>query len=399
MSGRASEPGGGAAPASPSGVPPDGILEELDGTPIRPPARPARVPAVRWRTAAVAAVRVAMGRPPLWAYALLAFLARGGVLVLVAPALALPTFIGLSNLVGPTSVSPEGPTPRFVALLAAAVVAVTVLAVVGTVVAAAAEVALHRATVAPDAGAATGPLPLADAGPAPVGPGPVAFGSVAPGTVVPDVAGPSTVLRVVAIRLMLVVPVVLAVALALPAWIAAAYRELTLPSDVGAPLVLRVLGGAPLASVAVVATWLAAEVVGGFAARRAALFGSPALRGLGAGLRDVVAAPFGTALTVVAALATAFISLLPAAWLVGLAWGAAAGVVRSDAGPVALLAAVAGFVGAWLAALALAGIGSALRGTLATAELLRRPARARPAHREDAAAAALRHAAGGPRVG
>ena len=34
----------------------------------------------------------------------------------------------------------------------------------------------------------------------------------------------------------LLVPVVLVVALAVPAWVAAAYRELTLPSDVATPL-------------------------------------------------------------------------------------------------------------------------------------------------------------------
>ena len=93
-------------------------------------------------------------RPSLWVYALVAFLARGGIVLLVLPIVVAPTFVGLANFVGPASVSAGGPGPRLVALIVAGLAAAAVLVVVGTCVAAAAEVALHRATAAtPEAGA------------------------------------------------------------------------------------------------------------------------------------------------------------------------------------------------------------------------------------------------------
>ena len=93
-------------------------------------------------------------RPRLWVYALVAFLARGGIVVLALPIVVAPTFIGLANFVGPASVSAGGPGPRLIALIVAGVAAAAVLVVVGTCVAAAAEVALHRATAAtPEASA------------------------------------------------------------------------------------------------------------------------------------------------------------------------------------------------------------------------------------------------------
>jgi hypothetical protein len=126
-----------------------GALEELDGTPIRPSAGRTTM-AVPWHRAAAAAAAVVAARPRLWLYALIAFLARGGLIVLALPIVVLPTFIGIANALGPASVSAGGPSPRLVAVIVAAVAALTALVLVGTVVAAAAETTLHRATVTPD---------------------------------------------------------------------------------------------------------------------------------------------------------------------------------------------------------------------------------------------------------
>ena len=49
------------------------------------------------------------------------------------------------------------------------------------------------------------------------------------------------------------------------------YRELTAPIDVATPIVIRVLRGSPEVVVAVVVTWMLAEIVGALAARRIAL--------------------------------------------------------------------------------------------------------------------------------
>ena len=339
-------------PAVPS-LPADGILEELDGRPIGPSstASPPAAPALPWRRGAVAATAMTIRRPGLWVFALVAFLARGGLAILLLPIVVVPTFIGLANFVGPASVTAGGAGPRLVALVVAGLTAGLALAVLGTLLAAAAELALHRATAAtPEARSLVPAEPAAaEAGPA-----------------------RRAVARVAVIRLVLLVPVAIVVSLAIPTWVAVAYRELTLPSDVAAPLVVRVLAGAPAASVAVLVAWLAAEVVGGFAARRAALFGAPAWRALAGGLLDPLRAPAGTILTVAAALGLTVVLLAPAVWALGAAWGAARHALAGGSDPLLALGAALLLAAAWLGVLVLAAFAASWRATLATTELLRR---------------------------
>jgi hypothetical protein len=172
----------------------------------------------------------------------------------------------------------------------------------------------------------------------------------------------------------LLLPVVAAVAAALPAWAAVAYRELTLPSDVTVPLLVRITAGAPAASGLVVAAWLTGEVVGGFAARRAVLLDMDWPRALLAGLGDPLRAPVGTLLSTGAALGISAAALAPAVWALARAWDAARrplvdeGLGAAAVGGALLLAA------AWAAALLLAAVSGAWRGALATAEMLRHAA-------------------------
>jgi hypothetical protein len=269
-----------------------------------------------------------------------------------------------------------------VALVAAGLVATTALVVVGIVVAAIAEAALHHATVEPrgdGVGDGRGPGDLrAPADGLVAGPGDLrAAGDLrAPADGLVAVPAGATIRqsagRIAALRLILLVPVALVIALVVPAWIAVAYRELTLPSDVAAPLAARVLAGAPAASLAVLGTWLAAEVVGGFAARRAALFGASVPRALAEGLLDPLRAPLGTALTVVIALGASLLILAPAWWAVGAAWEAARHVLADGTGMLAAFGAALLLAVAWLALLVLAAIAAAWRATLVTMELLRR---------------------------
>lgn len=359
--------GGPAGGVTTAGTPPEGALEEIDGTPIVTAARPPRRAAVSWARAAAAAATATAARPRLWAYALVAFLARGGLALLAFPIVVLPTFVGLANLVGPASVSAAGPGPRLVAIIVAGVAATTALVIAGTVVAAAAETALHRATVESSPGGSAGRAGrwgrddvLCVSG---------AVAGLRRGTA-----------RVVALRLLVLVPVAAAAAVAVPAWVAVAYRELTLPSNVAIPLPVRVLEGAPAASILVAAAWLAGEVVGGFAARRAVLFDAPVPRALGAGLVDPLRFPVGTILTVTAALVASLLILVPATWAVAGAWDAARRALVDDAGAVAALATTLLLAAAWLAALLVAGIAAAWRATLLTAELLRRLPRPASGH-------------------
>ncbi len=330
-------------------------------------------------------------RPRLWIYALVAFLARGGVVVLALPIVVLPTFIGLANVVGPASLTPGGPSPRLVALVVAGTAAVAILVLVGTIVAAAAETALHRATVAPDPDGG----PSGHAEPAPGDRG-ASFMALAPRE---DVG--RAVARVVVLRLVLLVPVAAVAAAGIPAWIATAYHELTLPSDVAAPLLLRVLAGTPAASLAVLVGWLAAEIVGGFATRRAVLLGASVPRALGGGIADPLRAPVGTALTVLVAGLLSALALIPATWAIAAAWSAARQALVGEIDPVGVLLVGLAMAAAWIAALVLAGIAAAGRATLVTAELLRRAPEggALGVPGPETRGRAARHAVAGPPVG
>jgi hypothetical protein len=309
------------------------------------------VPARPWRVGALAAFRITARRPRLWAFALLAFLARGGLAVLLFPMLVLPTFVGIANAIGPASVTPGGLAPRLVATIAAGVVASAALVLAGTTLAAAAETSLHRATVAPDPGRDRPPE----------------FMALAPrGTPGQGVA------RVVVIRLLLLVPVAAMVAAGVPAWIAAGYHELTVPSDVSTPLVLRVLAAAPAVTAMTLVAWLLAEVIGGFAARRAVLFGASVPRALGRGVLDTFRRPLGTSLSVVAAVAVGVAALVPAAWIIAAAWEVARRTLTDGTGPGMAIGVATVLAGAWAAALVLAAISATARATLITAELFRR---------------------------
>jgi hypothetical protein len=343
-------------------APPVGVLEELDGGQIGPRAAPPR--ALAWPRAMAAATRLAAGRPRLWAFALLAFLARGGLVALVIPMLVLPSFVGLSNTVGPTSVTAAGPTPRLVALVAAWLGIALASIVAGTLVAAAAEVALHRATAAPDASGAMGPM----AGFPSRWVATAAASRNAADTVPPRGAAR----RVAVARLVLLVPVAIALAAAVPGWVQVAYRELLLPTDLALPLPLRVIAGAPLSALVVVAAWLVAEVIGGLAARRITLEGSSVAGALGAAAGDVARAPASILLTLALAIAGTIPVLVPAVVVVAIAWERARVALVDATDGVNVIIATLVLVAAWAACLGVAAVIAAWRSALWTAELARR---------------------------
>ena len=307
---------------------------------------------------------VAASRPRLWVFALLAFLARGGLVALVIPMLVLPTFVGLSNTVGPTSVTAAGPTPRLIAMVATWLGVALGAIVGGTLIAAAAEVALHGATVAPGADRAGSGFPSRV----------IAARDVTVPTAVTAATAPTTrgiVLRVAMVRLVLLLPVAIALAAAVPAWVQVAYRELLLPTDLAIPLPVRVIAGAPLPAAVVIAAWLAAEVLGGLAARRVALHGSSVAGSLRAAAGDLASAPVSASLTLTLAIGGTLLVLVPAVVVVGAAWDHAriALVDGTDAAGIILTTLV--LVAAWAGCLAVAGIAAAWRSALWTAEQAR----------------------------
>jgi hypothetical protein len=332
-------------------APPAGVLEELDGGSIGP--RPASS-TVGWSRAMVHASIVALSRPRLWVFALLSFLARGGLVVLVVPMLVLPTFVGISNTVGPTSVTAAGPTSRLVAMVAAWAGITLVAIVAGTIAAAAAEVALHRATVAPPWGSGAVPGILRS-----------------PAASLRPMRG--TLRRVVSVRLVLLAPVAVALAAAVPAWVQVGYQELVLPSNLAVPLPVRVIAGAPTGGVLVILAWLVAEVLGGVAARRIVLDGSSAAGSLWQAVRDVARAPVSAVLTTALAIGGTLLVMVPVVVTVGAAWDHARVALVDGRDPAGVLVATFALVAAWAGCLAVAGIAAGWRSALWTAEVARHP--------------------------
>ncbi len=304
---------------------------------------------VSWLPAARAAAAIAVERAPVRVLGLLAFLARGGIVLLALPIWMTPTVIGIANWVGPTSVTAAGPTSRFVVLVAT-VVAVGALAVLaGTLVGGAAEAALHRAAAAPDADDP-------EAGVASLGPGSL---------------GARGALRVAALRLVLFVPVAAALVLAVPPLFEAGYREVTFPSDLRTPLVLRIFLGAPVASWSIVVAWLLGEVIGGLASRRAILLAQPVPRALAGALVDLVRRPRTTLLTLAAGLAGSVILIVPGMLAVAVTWERAQRTLGEGTGLGAELVVAIALAATWIGTIVLAGLAAAWRAALWTCEVLR----------------------------
>lgn len=193
---------------------------------------------------AVAALLAVLERPSTWLLGLVGFLVRGGWLVVLAPIVVLPTAVGLANVVAPLveDIAFGRRTDEVMSVGVAALIIALVWLIGAGLLAAAVEVEGVRETL----------------------PGIGGRRSVRH-------ALPHPVWRVLAIRVVTLIPLVVALAWSSFRLISVGYRELTVPSDVAVPISLRIVAGVPDALIAMVLTWLFGEVVGGVAARRVIL--------------------------------------------------------------------------------------------------------------------------------
>ncbi len=295
----------------------------------------------------VAALLAVLDRPSTWALGLAGFLVRGGVVLVAAPIVVLPTAGGLANILAPLleDVAFGRRTIELAGTVAIALAGVVVWVVGGGLLAALAEVEAARRVAADLDG-----LPPA---------GPVvgrAIGALDRGW------------RVVAVRLAALFPFVLALAWGASRIAAVGYRELTVPSDVTVPVSWRIAIGAPDAIIGILLTWLVGETVGAMAARRVALYDERARDALRQAVRRIVRAPrrplglaaigvlVGAAVVAATALAT------------GTAWeGVRIAFGRGDAS-AATIALLVVFVGLFAGGLLLIGLTAAWRGAMWTVE-------------------------------
>jgi hypothetical protein len=288
--------------------------------------------------------------PSTWAVALAGFLARGGIVLLLVPIVPLPSPVGLANLVGPTAVTPSGPSPEAAGMLAGGTAILLVWLVLGGAVGALSDVLLTEPF------AAGGRVPLS----------------------------PALLGRLVSVRLAALVPLGLAAAIAAGPIVEATYRQLISPYDLAVPLVTRVVRDvAPVIGLVVVA-WLLAEVVAGLAVRRIVLRGDSGVAPLGHALGHLIRRPVTSLATGVLGLAGLALAIGPPMVAASGLWSVLEASVaqgsgrETDVGRIVLVGLC--LVAVWTGGVLLCGVASAWRGLLWTAEVARSEAKRRDAH-------------------
>jgi hypothetical protein len=286
---------------------------------------------------AVAALLAVLERPSIWLLGLVGALVRGGWLLVLAPIIVLPSPVGLANAIAPVveDIAFGRQTDEVTSVLLTCAVAVLIWVIGGGLLAAATEVeAVRRTASALDRSSVQ--------------------------------RGRHQVWRVLAVRLISLIPLLGALVWSTARIVSVAYMELTVPSDVATPITFRILAGAPDALIALLATWLFSEVVGGLAARYVVLEG----QGPRAALREALrAARHGIGRTTSIGLVSVVV-LLAVVAITGLATGTVWAALRAelaDAGAwFATLALLVLFVGLFVGSLVILGLTAAWRSAVWT---------------------------------
>jgi hypothetical protein len=290
------------------------------------------------------AMVVTLVRPLSWLLGLAGFLAGGGLLLMAAPVVVLPTPTGVQNaLGGPLSTLLVGtPSTAMVLVIAGTAGAGLVLLVGGLLAGAWAE--RHLIAVQLDAAGDEGLLaPRSLDG--------------APGT--PSVA---------IVRAFALLPVI---AVGIVAWqpvYDAAYHELVLPADLVTPLGLRIIREVPWLVVALLVAWIVGDSAAALGVRRLVIGRRPVLVAWLLGWVDLVRRPVRVVVT--ALFGTALLALLAAPGLLAASsgWARVRDVMTDPDDAVAILVTVSIWVAVWLGGLVLAGVGAAIRAAAWTLE-------------------------------
>jgi hypothetical protein len=315
-----------------------------------------------------AAVLVTIGRPGWWLLALATFLLRGGIVLVILPIVTLPSALALSNALAPIvlPLALGRVEPALMIGPAAVVTGLLLWLVVGGRIAAGIDVALVRevAAEAVDEGIGAG-LPRSDVGTDAVG---VAPGEQSSG------ARPSGVgWRVLALRLIAWLPLALALGFGIARVVEVTYAELTSPTDVGTPIVVRVTRGVVSQLGLILIAWILGEVVGGVATRHVALILTGHGWSLKWAVRTTVSSPLSWLVPWLATTAAALAVMGVALAVSGVAWVRAVDALgRRPIDPALVSVTMVVFVVLWLSAMLLGGVGLAVRSASQTFEHVRR---------------------------
>jgi hypothetical protein len=293
--------------------------------------------------------------------ALLGFLARGGIVLLLLPSVVLPSMNDIIGFFGVRGVTISGEvTPWFLGVVAVLVTLVAAWLLLAGWLGSVVDfwlVSMARRR----AGGADNRLPL-----------PLM----------------TMLLRLLAIRAVCLGPVVAALGWV---WVSgrlydAAYGELTSPTDLATPLLIRILADVPDVIGVVVVVWLAAEIFASIAVRRQILLRRGVWRSIWETALEIVRRPLSTALAAVVPYvcsAAATVGSMAAIWVafdwcrvaarnstpIAVRLGIGDFATTRDFRPLVFMAAIVALVLAWVLALAVAGVASAWRSAAMTDEV------------------------------
>lgn len=307
-------------------------------------------PRLPWRRAVAAGMVVTLVRPATWVVALAGFLAGGGAIVLAWPIVVLPTPSGLQNLLGaPVSTLAFGdPSPGLVQVVVVSVIGTAVLLVAGLLIGAWSE---RRGIAMVLQGAAEEGY----------------------GVRAPDLAGAPGAGGVAAVRALALVPPLVVGVLAWPALYNAAYQELILPEDLVTPLPIRVIARVPLVLVSLAVAWLLADAAAAVGVRRLVLERRSIAAAWALGWADLVRRPHRILAAALLGDVVLVLATGPALVAAALAWVRVREALELAGGSPIGVVVVALWVGIWLGAVVLAGVGAAARSALLTLEGARQP--------------------------
>ncbi len=292
--------------------------------------------------------------------ALLGFVARGGIVLILLPSAVLPSVLGIASMTGLRAFTIAGaPTPWLVeasiVVVAVAIAWLLLAALVGSLT----DAWLVAMVLRPGPPGEPVRLPLPNRG---------------------------LTARLVGIRMLCLVPVGAALAWAVTRLYDATYAQLTAPNDLASPMLLRVALAAGDAVAVVVGVWLVAETTAAVAIRRQMLLGRGIWRSLAGAVEQIVRRPASTLLTVVVTHAGSALTIVASMavtaavfdWCRSAARAGEPIAVRLGIGelattrdfrPLAFGAASVALVLAWGAALAISGAASAWRNAAMTYEV------------------------------
>jgi hypothetical protein len=307
-------------------------------------------PQLRWGATISGAFVVTLVRPASWAFGLLAFLVGGGLVLAAWPILVLPTPTGLQNSLGnPISSLVFGaPSATLLVMLVGGLAAA--LAVLAGALLMGAWAERQLIAIAVDGAAEEG--------------------IVAPA---PDLDGAPGIVRIAVVRLLALAPVAVALLLAWRPVYDVTYRELILPDNLATPLPIRVLGDVPWVLIGIAVAWLLGDAAAAVGVRRLVIERRPVLVAWLLGWGDLIRRPHRVIPTALVGVSVLLLLTVPALLAAAVGWTRVRDVVLEGRDLTTTLVALLTWVGTWLGALVLAGIGQAFRSATWTLELPRRP--------------------------